>query len=62
MIDKNFETWFCKSFVPETEAIAGPNEPRLLIFDGHNSHITYKLAKTAYDNNIHLLCCVTVID
>ena len=54
MQDINFETWFCERFVPQTRP--PPGEQRLLIFDGHNSHISYKIAKTAFDNNISLLC------
>ena len=54
MHDINFETWFIERFVPLTKT--NPDEQRLLIFDGHNSHISYKIAKCAFDNNISLLC------
>ena len=49
----NFEAWFCEKFVHLTKYGEGP---RLFIFDGHNSHLSYKVAKAAYDNNIHILC------
>ena len=49
-----FEAWFTTKFVAQTAT--SNNAPRLFIFDGHNSHISYKIAKCAYDNNIHLLC------
>ena len=50
----NFETWFTTKFVSQTQT-AG-NAPRLFIFDGHSSHISYKIAKCAFDHNIHILC------
>ena len=52
MHDFNFETWFIERFVPLNKT----KEPRLLIFDGHISDISYKIAKCAFDGKIHLLC------
>ena len=49
-----FEQWFITKFVPQTKT--PNNAPRLFIFDGHSSHIAYKIAKCAFDNNIHILC------
>ena len=48
----NFESWFCTKFVPLTHT----EKPRLFKFDGHNFHISYKVAKMAFDNKIHILC------
>ena len=48
----NFEAWFCTKFIELTKT----ENPRLFIFDGHNSHISYKVAKCAYDNKVHILC------
>ena len=53
MHDTNFGEWFTKVFVKET---ATYQKPVVLIFDGHNSHLTYKTVKSAIDNNIILLC------
>ena len=50
----NFETWFTTKFVSQTKT--ADDAPRLFIFDGHNSHLSYKIAKCAFDNNIHILC------
>ena len=47
-----FESWFINKFIPMTKT----DKPRLFICDGHNSHLTYNVAKAAYDNNIHILC------
>ena len=50
-----FYNWFKDVFIPQL----GPNPskiPYLLIFDGHESHISYNLLRTAIDNNIHNLC------
>ena len=54
MESDNFESWFTTKFVGQTAP--ANNAPRLFIFDGHNSHISYKIAKCAHDNNIHILC------
>ena len=53
MLDINFTKWFCEVFLPNTKS---GDEPRLLIFDGHNSHISYRVAKAAKDADVHLLC------
>ena len=55
MMDINFEAFFIKVFLPKTAELAGTDD-RLLIFDGHNSHITFKTAKAAMENKVHLLC------
>jgi hypothetical protein len=53
MTGDTFEIWFRSIFVPATADI---DKPVLLIFDGHNSRITYNTAKFAIDNEIILLC------
>ena len=55
MEERIFQNWFMNVFIPLT-APTDPNEPRLLIFDGHNSHISFEMAWAAVQNNIHLLC------
>ena len=53
MESSNFEAWFQTVFVP---AVAKIKKPVLLVFDGHNSHISYPTVKTAIEHNIILLC------
>jgi hypothetical protein len=59
MEEPQFYQWFIKSFVPHVEnlriAKKCPNQGAILIFDGHTSHISYRILKCAMDNNIHLL-------
>lgn len=53
MMDRNFESWFTKIFVPHVSQL---NKPVLLTFDGHNSHLTYEAIKVAKDNDIVIIC------
>jgi hypothetical protein len=53
MHDFNFEEWFNKMFVPHVHDLV---KPCLLLFDGHNSHITWKIIKNAMDNDIIIIC------
>lgn len=46
--------WLRNVFIPET-APKDPREPRLLILDGHGSHMTEDFLFECYDNNIYLL-------
>ena len=55
MLDINFENYFIDVFLPKTAELAGTDD-RLLIYDGHNSHITFKTAKAAMENKVHILC------
>lgn len=48
-----FLDWFQNSFVPETSKLEGK---KLLILDGHNSHLSLDLIDIAVSNNIELLC------
>ena len=55
MVEKNFESWFKKVFVPAIKARA-PKEQHLLIYDGHGSHIAYPIIQLAIDNQISIVC------
>jgi len=55
MQDKNFETWFIEAFVPKMADSAATHH-RVLLYDGHNSHITYPTIRTAIDNNVSIVC------
>ena len=48
-----FVEWFEKIFIPETKHLDGN---KLLIFDGHSSHISSTVVTMAIENNIELLC------
>jgi len=48
--------WLKDLFDPESGIMAGIREPRLLIFDGHGSHITFSFIQFCIDHDIHLLC------
>ena len=51
MHDKNFENWFTTIFVPYTRSMCG-GFTCVLVYDGHNSHITYQTVRAAIDNNV----------
>ena len=55
MHDFNFESWFESIFIP---AVTDLKKPVVLIFDGHNSHLTFKTIKSAIDKEIILLCLI----
>ena len=46
--------WLTKVFIPQTTP-QNPQEPRLLIFDGHGSHETTEFMYTCFQHNIYLL-------
>lgn len=48
-----FANWFENVFIKHTAKLDGP---KLLIFDGHNSHLTIPLIEMACANNIELFC------
>lgn len=48
-----FLEWFDKVFVQQTAQLEGG---KLLIFDGHNSHLSKAVVDLAVTNNIELLC------
>ena len=53
MLDVNFESWFIKVFV---EHVKNYDKPVVIVYDGHNSHITYDTMKIANDNQIIVVC------
>ena len=49
--------WLEEVFDPQSaELVGNPNLPRLLVFDGHGSHITYEFVEYCIQHNILLLC------
>ena len=53
MEGEQFIEWFTKVFVAGTSCLDGA---KLLIFDGHSSHISPQVVELAVQNNIELLC------
>lgn len=53
METEQFYEWFQKVFVSGTSQLDGA---KLLIFDGHSSHISPQVVQLAVENNIELLC------
>lgn len=45
--------WFLNCFIPQVPKYEGT---RLLILDGHNSHISVELVEKAIENNIEIFC------
>ena len=48
-----FESWFIDHFIP---FIQTRTKPVVLVYDGHNSHLTYRTVKAAKDNSILIIC------
>ena len=48
-----FTEWFKCVFLPY---VAHITDPKLLLMDGHASHISLEVIKLAKANNVHLLC------
>lgn len=48
-----FQVWFRQVFIENTKSLS---EPKLLILDGHKSHITLEIVNLARENNIHIVC------
>ena len=53
MESPHFIEWFGKAFIAETAELDGG---KLLVFDGHNSHLSKTVVQLAIANNIELLC------
>ena len=53
MESAHFIEWFVKVFIAETAELDGA---KLLVFDGHNSHVSKTVVELAIANNIELLC------
>ena len=51
----NFLSWFKNQFIPAVRHLTASG-PVFLIFDGHYSHISLDLIKTARASNIQLIC------
>lgn len=51
-----FLDWFQNVFIEKTKDQEGP---KLLILDGHKSHITLELSEAAVKNNISVICLIT---
>jgi 4-hydroxybenzoate polyprenyltransferase len=52
--DVTAQEWLDKVFIPST-ALPDPQEPRLLVLDGHGSHETTEFMYTCFMHNIYLL-------
>ena len=48
-----FTEWFKSVFLPQVTHIS---EPKLLLMDGHVSHISFEVIDLARSNNVHLFC------
>ena len=48
--------WLRDLFDPESALIAGVNQLRLLILDGHGSHISFEFIQYCINSGIHLIC------
>ncbi|CAL4077478.1 unnamed protein product, partial [Meganyctiphanes norvegica] len=55
MVNSVFEAWFENIYLPKSHEHAQGNH-RLLIFDGHNSHLTFRTIELAMENNVTILC------
>jgi hypothetical protein len=51
--NKFFYNYFEKSFIKSTNPI--PENPVLLIYNGHSSHVDLKLIDTAIKNNVTIM-------
>ncbi len=49
----SFDDWFTNVFVAKTRYLKGPT---LLILNGHNSHLSMRIAQTARANQISIVC------
>jgi hypothetical protein len=48
--------WFIENFIPQAKVHADPMKPVVLLFDGHNSHMSPEMLDAAHNNNIILFC------
>ena len=51
----NFITWFVKLFLPAVDHLLHTG-PVLLLVDGHYSHVSLPLIRTAKEKGVHLYC------
>lgn len=54
--DAGFGLKWIQAFDEATADKCPNGEPRLLILDGHSSHVSYEFVKYARDHNIEVLC------
>ena len=52
MHDHVFENWFMEHFIP---FVADDQKPDLVIYDGHGSHLAFKIVEAAMGNNIKIV-------
>lgn len=59
MEEPQFFEWFSESFIQHINLLRTRNNQQdqaaVLLFDGHCSHISIRIIKTAMSNNIHLV-------
>jgi len=49
--------WFQEVFEPRTRPVNGINQHRILVLDGHSTHVeNYEFIQHAINHNIHLIC------
>ena len=53
METEHFSEWFEKIFVKHTKQLSGE---KLLIYDGHVSHMSLDVINQEKNNNIHIIC------
>lgn len=55
----SFYQWFTSSFIPHVQRLREgkdcKDQKAILLFDGHLSHISYKIVKAAMDNKMELI-------
>ncbi|TFY78017.1 hypothetical protein EWM64_g5991 [Hericium alpestre] len=54
--DNLFVEWFMCNFIPQAKAHTDLASPILLMYDGHGSHLTWKMIDAAMGHNIILFC------
>ena len=55
MESSNFLSWFEKLFLPSVQHLL-LEAPVVLFVDGHNSHLSLSLVRTAIEKRVHLMC------
>ncbi|XP_039291040.1 uncharacterized protein LOC120352824 [Nilaparvata lugens] len=59
MEEPQFFEWFCNGFVHHVTSLRVskncPDQKAILLYDGHASHISYRIIKTAMENKIELI-------
>lgn len=59
MEEQIFNEWLTKSFIPHVMQLRltrnMPDQAAILVYDGHKTHISYRIIKASLDNNIQLV-------